>query len=744
MASEARPFYVLITLFAFVHIVTHLWPKHHSRPPGGIAAHLFKRADPADGSQCEDVWSHSDHCAYVQGFCADYHAGLINYLHFYFCDLSALHTLACILLAIWMVFLFALVGIAASDFFCPNLNTIAKKLHLSESMTGVTFLAFGNASPDIFSTFSAFGAGSETLAVGEVVGAASFISSVVIGSMTIARPFKVSPAPFFRDTIFFTGCILFTLYMVLSKRITFVQSVILIAAYISYVIIVVFGNLKNARLTQQSLAGPEVDATVEQNDAESAHSSKRDDEIGSIENVRGQMAQDLDAGLESDTHMMAMSPPSNIVAPFNPSYNSKSSARRCPAILIEQAQPPVSLVMTQNKRKGYIAVRRESADVIHVLKPSQGDDPNHDPSYTQFQQALLHHSLILPDRSDPSNRPRSPIFQVPPGGSFQDNIPVVSRRRRCTLFFNEWFMPVYFPTLLAWNEKSWILKILAVGSIPIVFMLTLTLPVVNISEDNTRDADIPRVQHAQDESRSSEDTLGSNQSIEERAYNGWCRVATMVQMIAAPVFITAAITSAAGKSPVIVLAAFGVGVIMSVLLFFFSTEEKPPRFYEALAFLGFLVAMAWIFVVANEVVGILQAFGMILGISDAILGLTVFAMGNSLGDLVANITIAKMGFPRMAFSACFGGPLLNMLLGVGISGTYVTLTTGSPITLDVSPTLLVSLGGVLVSMLGTMVVVPRCGYMLCRWWGFILVGVYVVCMVTNVVLEVRMTAGSLH
>lgn len=94
---------------------------------------------------------------------------------------------------------------------------------------------------------------------------------------------------------------------------------------------------------------------------------------------------------------------------------------------------------------------------------------------------------------------------------------------------------------------------------------------------------------------------------------------------------------------------------------------------------------------ANEVVGILQAFGMILKVSDAILGLTVFAMvgtlrslgllsgtspvgvgrlfntcyfsyrqGNSLGDLVANITIARMGFPRMAFSACFGGPLLSM------------------------------------------------------------------------------------
>lgn len=36
----------------------------------------------------------------------------------------------------------------------------------------------------------------------------------------------------------------------------------------------------------------------------------------------------------------------------------------------------------------------------------------------------------------------------------------------------------------------------------------------------------------------------------------------------------------------------------------------------------------------------LQTIGHIFGLSDAILGLTVFAVGNSLGDLVANATVA--------------------------------------------------------------------------------------------------------
>lgn len=38
------------------------------------------------------------------------------------------------LMAVWLVFLFAFVGICASEFFCPNLSHIASRLGLSESV----------------------------------------------------------------------------------------------------------------------------------------------------------------------------------------------------------------------------------------------------------------------------------------------------------------------------------------------------------------------------------------------------------------------------------------------------------------------------------------------------------------------------------------------------------------------------------------------------------------------------------
>lgn len=38
------------------------------------------------------------------------------------------------LMVLWLIFLFAFVGICASEFFCPNLSHIASRLGLSESV----------------------------------------------------------------------------------------------------------------------------------------------------------------------------------------------------------------------------------------------------------------------------------------------------------------------------------------------------------------------------------------------------------------------------------------------------------------------------------------------------------------------------------------------------------------------------------------------------------------------------------
>ena len=58
-------------------------------------------------------------------------------------------------------------------------------------MAGVTFLAFGNGSPDVFSRFAAMKSHSGSLAIGELVGAAGFITTVVAGSMALVSHLKL-------------------------------------------------------------------------------------------------------------------------------------------------------------------------------------------------------------------------------------------------------------------------------------------------------------------------------------------------------------------------------------------------------------------------------------------------------------------------------------------------------------------------------------------------------------------------
>ncbi len=54
-------------------------------------------------------------------------------------------------------------------------------------------------------------------------------------------------------------------------------------------------------------------------------------------------------------------------------------------------------------------------------------------------------------------------------------------------------------------------------------------------------------------------------------------------------------------------------------------------------------------------------------VTVGILGLTVLAIGNSVGDWVADTAVARAGKPGMGIASCFGSPLLNDVLGLSIA-----------------------------------------------------------------------------
>ncbi|PWN35148.1 uncharacterized protein FA14DRAFT_38125 [Meira miltonrushii] len=166
---------------------------------------------------------------------------------------KGLRAVALAIIISWMLFLFSWVGIVASDFFCPNLSTLAARLGLSESTAGVTFLAFGNGSPDVFSTFGAMRTGSGSLAIGELIGAASFIVSVISGSMMLIAPFRVKPYPFMRDVGFFTVAVSMTMAYLMDGKLLFSECLSMIALYILYAATIIIGSWWQERRRQKRL-----------------------------------------------------------------------------------------------------------------------------------------------------------------------------------------------------------------------------------------------------------------------------------------------------------------------------------------------------------------------------------------------------------------------------------------------------------------------------------------------------------
>ncbi|KJR89427.1 uncharacterized protein SPSK_06302 [Sporothrix schenckii 1099-18] len=254
--------------------------------------------------------------------------------------------------------------------------------------------------------------------------------------------------------------------------------------------------------------------------------------------------------------------------------------------------------------------------------------------------------------------------------------------------------------------------------------------------------------------------LGSElrQAEAEAVAAGWNRWLVTVQLFAGPLFtafIVWANISEDLENPwrsllFMIVGSLGASSLMLVVLLAMTSATRRPKYHSLLCFLGFIISVAWISTVAGEVVGVLKAFGVIVGISEAILGLTIFAVGNSLGDLVADITVARLGYPVMALSACFGGPMLNILLGVGVGGAWMTIKAAKahrdrhpdqplhykPYTIQVGSSLMVSAVTVLITLFVLLVAVPANRWVMSRKIGLALIGLWTVSTIVNVVLEV--------
>ena len=184
-----------------------------------------------------------------------------------------------------------------------------------------------------------------------------------------------------------------------------------------------------------------------------------------------------------------------------------------------------------------------------------------------------------------------------------------------------------------------------------------------------------------------------------------------------------------------------IGIVLGNMACVTTERCTPPRksLFPWLAG-GFAMSVTWTYIIAEELVSLLVSIGSIIGVSPSILGLTVLAWGNSLGDLIANGAMAMNGGPdgvQMAISGCYAGPMFNTLMGLGLPlvlsawsehpDPYVT-----PKDTSLYETLLFLMGGVLWAL----VILPKKNMRLDKSLGAGLLSVYLCFLVIRIAMAV--------
>ena len=913
-------------------------------------------------------------------------------------------------------------------------------LGMSESMAGVTFLAFGNGSPDVFSTYAAMSTHSGSLAIGELIGAAGFITAVVAGSMALVRPFRVARKSFVRDIGFFIIAASFSLVFLYDGKLTLWECAAMVGFYVFYVVFVVVWHwfrVRKKRKREKELAargffvvsGEETEIQEPyHDDPEDAHQitprisrepsaddfsaleqggsiralELDDDEevetgrllgelssnmrlrrprtrtrgrsatlnpirpslVGALEfrsvldslhrmrniqtiplnprrysddpvstlNRQSDQASTLSGPAAAEPHQVARQSRKSLSAPrldfeaSNGSPHRGRAASAAPAVNsnpdVEEARegatpnsdivPETGLLRATPELNSDLTSTAGSATntsrpaLSRAMSPSFALSPpasehvgSSDPGlYAQhlsqpspthlapkdaklpdrrgFNRPLIQrlsadtdspddspkpiHPPVIPMLDTPDDQtyrsgssspispfptftdaPRSqspiglPVLEYPTSASEdeyypQDSFDDASRERLLGWWpYSIWPSPgiicsTFFPTLCCWHDKNLWEKSLGLVAAPSVFLLTITLPVVEFTKDDESAASIGRA----DSQRSQENILVAHGSYHfednpctptnltsdshHKSFGGhgdtatvamevenrheqreqgasarsrhstgpkswspqlpqqqapdrdWNRWLVSLQCFTAPFFVVLILwangtftpSSSDVETPSVqelvkpALISLLCSLVSLALLLLTTTPTKPPRWRPLLCFVGFAVSVAWISTVAGEVVGALKTLGVVLNISDAILGLTVFAVGNSLGDLVADITVARLGYPVMALSACFGGPMLNILLGIGISGLSMMIRSADkrqhrhpqkqlkykPYEIEVGSTLIISGMFLLITLVALLIVVPMNKWRMDRKVGWSLIVLWIFATVVNVVMEV--------
>ena len=148
-------------------------------------------------------------------------------------DLSIL--LQVVLLLVGFVFL-----IKGSDFFVDGASSVASLLKIPTIIVGLTIVAFGTSAPEAAVSITSSWAGSNAMAVGNVIGSNLFNMLMVIGIAALLSNLLMEKSVLEKDLPFLVGItVLWAVFIVIGWNISQIEGIILLVILLAYIIYLV-------------------------------------------------------------------------------------------------------------------------------------------------------------------------------------------------------------------------------------------------------------------------------------------------------------------------------------------------------------------------------------------------------------------------------------------------------------------------------------------------------------------------
>ncbi|SCU84386.1 LADA_0D01420g1_1 [Lachancea dasiensis] len=546
-----------------------------------------------------------------------------------------------VLSILYLAICFVLLGICASDFLCPTVSNISKDKRYRGILTGI-LLSWCNSSPDLFTNFMSWtSSNAAPLSVGEVLGSCGFILCVVQGAVFIVmgranvQLEREQLHHIQRDLLFILAAMLMMFYVCLRNEITLLNCTLMVVLYLIYV------GYKAGFWSKHHHLRPEIGTGSGPEMEEQEFSSESDQTwkfsiLSAMDD--GALYSELQKSLGANDETITLR-----------TLRSDTSCAAYPSPRPLTAPGPISIDRPDASRTA-----------VHSSPPS-------------FE---AYHDV-------------EDIEQVSHIEGASRTSPIIYEQllRKNLERWKNGLVYLLAPQLKDFRQKSNVTRIIAIVMVPFTALLRLTCP-----------------QH---------DKLLEETSVspKKEAVGAKTLFLLIMQAICTPFCILSLLSVLVdfqiNRYQLLTSSVVSCAMCACVLTFlwqvkvearfslndtsfqddrgFFRLRSLEQYLVLLLNSFGIFSCILWISTLANALVEVMVLYQRLTGVSDGVLGLTIFSWGNSISDLMSNVAMCKLHlrvnahtneqreelasrYFFISLSACFGGVLLNSLIGIGLSG----------------------------------------------------------------------------